>query len=66
VRPHETWLDERLGPLAGSGIAAIAALPPDAFPLMAATARAAGRVSPQEEFRGGLEVLLRGLRRPPE
>ncbi|MGW0120301.1 TetR/AcrR family transcriptional regulator C-terminal domain-containing protein [Streptomyces sp. NPDC003327] len=50
-----------LGPLAGDGTAAIAALPGDRFPLLAETARTAGGVGPDEEFLGGLRLLLRGL-----
>jgi AcrR family transcriptional regulator len=53
---------EHLGPLAGPGTTAIAALPRDRFPLLSETARAALRVSADDEFRRGLAVLLRGLR----
>ncbi|WP_024759087.1 TetR/AcrR family transcriptional regulator [Streptomyces exfoliatus] len=52
---------EHLGPLAGEGTAAIAALPEDRFPHLAETARSAGDVGPDEEFFGGLRLLLRGL-----
>ena len=52
---------EHLGALAGSGTAAIAALPRSDFPLMAATAEAARQVSPEDEFTGGLRILLAGL-----
>ncbi|MFF2777033.1 TetR/AcrR family transcriptional regulator C-terminal domain-containing protein [Streptomyces sp. NPDC058052] len=52
---------EHRGPLAGPGTAAIAALPGDRFPLLTATARDAGGVAPDEEFLGGLRMLLRGL-----
>ncbi|MFF9339571.1 MULTISPECIES: TetR/AcrR family transcriptional regulator [unclassified Streptomyces] len=52
---------EHRGPLAGPGTEAIAALPGDRFPLLAATAREARGVSPDEEFFGGLRLLLRGL-----
>lgn len=53
---------EHLGPLSGEGTVAVAALPPDAFPYMAETARDARNVSADQEFLGGLAVLLRGLR----
>jgi AcrR family transcriptional regulator len=53
---------EHLGPLSGAGTVAISALSPDEFPYMAETARHARNVSADEEFLGGLAVLLRGLR----
>jgi hypothetical protein len=52
---------EHLGPLAGEGTDAIAALPAAEFPHMAETARHARRIGPDEEFRGGLAAVLRGL-----
>ncbi|MGW6844318.1 TetR/AcrR family transcriptional regulator C-terminal domain-containing protein [Streptomyces sp. NPDC054958] len=52
---------EHLGPLAGPGTIAIAALPEDEFPYMSATARDARAVTPDREFEGGLTLLLRGL-----
>lgn len=52
---------EHLGPLAGAGTVAMAGLPRDAFPLMAETAQAARAVAPDDEFGGGLDILLRGL-----
>ncbi|MFF0518449.1 TetR/AcrR family transcriptional regulator C-terminal domain-containing protein [Actinomadura nitritigenes] len=52
---------EHLGPLEGEGTAAIAALPADRFPNMVETARHARRIGPDEEFRGGLAAVLRGL-----
>ena len=52
---------EHLGPLEGEGTAAIAALPADRFPNMAETARHARHIGPDEEFRGGLAAVLRGL-----
>ena len=52
---------EHLGALSGAGTAAISALPPEDFPLMAATGRSARQVDPEREFFGGLAVLLRGL-----
>jgi AcrR family transcriptional regulator len=52
---------EHLGALSGAGTVAISKLSPADFPLMAATAGAARTVAPDEEFGGGLEILLRGL-----
>lgn len=52
---------EHLGPLAGPGTDVMAALPADAFPLLAATARTARAVPPDVEFRAGLDALLTGL-----
>lgn len=52
---------EHLGPLAGPGTTAIAALPAHEFPYMSATARDARSVGPDREFLGGLTLLLRGL-----
>ncbi|MEU7297216.1 TetR/AcrR family transcriptional regulator C-terminal domain-containing protein [Streptomyces exfoliatus] len=52
---------EHLGALSGDGTAVIAALPKDRFPLLAETARTAGGVGPDEEFFGGLRLILRGL-----
>jgi AcrR family transcriptional regulator len=55
---------QHLGPLAGPGTEEIAQLPDADYPLLAETARNAKRVSSVEEFRGGLEILLRGLGAP--
>jgi AcrR family transcriptional regulator len=52
---------EHLGPLAGQGTAEMAALPVDEHPLLRETAGVARGVPAQEEFRRGLDVLLRGL-----
>jgi AcrR family transcriptional regulator len=52
---------EHLGPLAGAGTAAMAALPQARFPHLADTARHARSIGTDEEFDGGLDVLLRGL-----
>jgi AcrR family transcriptional regulator len=52
---------EHLGPLAGEGTTAIAGLSPAEFPRMTATARQARHVSADDEFFGGLDLLLRGL-----
>lgn len=53
---------EHLGPLAGGGTDTMAALPAEDFPYLTETARTARRVPAGDEFRGGLEVLMRGLR----
>jgi AcrR family transcriptional regulator len=50
---------EHLGPLAGPGTATIAALTD--FPRLAETGRQAAAVSPDDEFAGGLAIVLRGL-----
>jgi len=52
---------EHFGPLAGPGTKVIAGLPESSFPYMAETARAAGDVSADAEFSGGLAAFLRGL-----
>lgn len=52
---------EHLGPLSGEGTAAISALPPTEFPHMSETARHARDVSADQQFFGGLAMLLRGL-----
>lgn len=52
---------ERLGPLEGAGTAALAALPADEFPILTRTARDAGSVGSEQEFRQGLDIVLRGL-----
>ncbi|MFI0454107.1 TetR/AcrR family transcriptional regulator [Actinomadura sp. 6N118] len=52
---------EHRGPLSGPGTSAIADLPSDTFPNMAETARSARGVTPDEEFRGGLSLLLNGI-----
>jgi AcrR family transcriptional regulator len=52
---------EHLGALSGAGTDTLAELPPADFPLMAATAAAARGVGPDDEFAGGLEIMLRGL-----
>ena len=55
---------QHLGPLAGPGTQQIAQLPDADYPLLTETARNAKQVSSREEFRGGLEILLRGLGAP--
>jgi AcrR family transcriptional regulator len=52
---------EHLGPLSGAGTERIAELPTDTFPLLADTAASARGVTAEEEFRAGLEIVLRGL-----
>jgi AcrR family transcriptional regulator len=52
---------EHHSPLAGPGTAALAELPPDEYPLLAQTAKDAGRVTADEEFRRGFDIVLRGL-----
>ena len=50
------------GPLDGTGTKVLAELPPERFPQLALTARAARSIDPRDEFRAGLDALLRGLR----
>lgn len=52
---------ERFGALGGAGTHELAQLPAGQYPLLSETATLAGGIGPREEFRGGLEVLLRGL-----
>ena len=52
---------QQLGPLAGEGTDAIAALPREDFPLLAETARTARRIPPDTEFLNGLKLVLRGI-----
>ncbi|PRX49888.1 TetR family transcriptional regulator [Prauserella shujinwangii] len=49
------------GPLSGPGTAALAALPPEEFPILAETAADAATIPPEEEFRRGFAIVLRGL-----
>jgi AcrR family transcriptional regulator len=56
---------EHLGPLSGAGTAAMADLPRDRYPLLAATATAARRIPNDEEFHRGLMIMLHGLRSQP-
>ncbi len=53
--------NEHHAALRGEGTAAMANLSPEQFPLLARTARVARGVSPEEEFGGGVDILLRGL-----
>jgi AcrR family transcriptional regulator len=52
---------EHFGPLSGTGTSALAALPRARYPFLAQTASHARRIAPDEEFRRGLDVVLRGL-----
>ncbi|WP_323181036.1 hypothetical protein [Streptomyces sp. NBC_01142] len=52
---------EHLGSLSGEGTVAISPLPPGEFPYMTETARHARNIGADQEFFGGLAVLLRGL-----
>jgi len=52
---------ESLGPLAGPGTAALARLSSAGYPVLAQTARSAGRVPPDEEFGQGLAIVLSGF-----
>lgn len=52
---------EHLGALSGPGTVAITELPPAEFPHMAQTARDARNVGADQEFLGGLALLLDGL-----
>ena len=52
---------DHYGPLSGEGTRAIAALPPDRFPMLADTAAHAAAVSADDEFDRGLAAVLAGL-----
>ncbi len=52
---------EHFSPLAGTGTTALATLDPADHPHLASTAREAQGIGPEREFRGGLDLLLRGL-----
>lgn len=56
---------EHLGSLAGEGTATIAGLPAAEFPHLTGIARHARHLGPDEEFRGGLAAVLRGLGAEP-
>jgi AcrR family transcriptional regulator len=53
---------QNYGALDGAGTKVLAELPVEHFPLLAQTARAAHGVDPEEEFRAGIRMLVRGLR----
>ncbi|WP_436616598.1 TetR/AcrR family transcriptional regulator [Sorangium sp. So ce1024] len=52
---------EHLGPLSGAGTERLAELSEADYPFLSATARDARHVPPDQEFFGGLALLLRGL-----
>lgn len=52
---------EHFGALSAAGTAALAELPPEAFPLLSETAGQAEDLCPEDEFRRGFGLLLRGL-----
>jgi AcrR family transcriptional regulator len=52
---------QHFGALSGPGTAALAELPPEHFPLLSETAARARGVAPEEEFRRGFAIVLRGL-----
>jgi AcrR family transcriptional regulator len=54
-------MNETFMPLAGQGTADIATLPADTFPFAAETAHDAPAVTPDQEFRQGLAIILQGL-----
>ena len=53
---------EYLGPLAGPGTTALAALSTSRYPLLAETAKSASGIPPEQEFGQGLDIVLQGLR----
>ncbi|WP_055591484.1 TetR/AcrR family transcriptional regulator [Streptacidiphilus griseoplanus] len=52
---------EHLGSLSAAGTVAISELPPDRFPHLSATAQRARHIGVDQEFAGGLDMLLRGM-----
>jgi AcrR family transcriptional regulator len=56
---------EHLGSLSGPGTAAIADLPPDRYPHLVDAAGHAASISADDEFVGGLDLLLRGMGATP-
>ena len=50
-----------LGPLSGAGTEALAGLPPDEYPMITENARIARAIPANEEFVGGLRIMLHGL-----
>ncbi|MBF6546150.1 TetR/AcrR family transcriptional regulator [Nocardia brasiliensis] len=53
--------NEHYAALSGRGTATMAALDPETFPLLADTATQARTVTPDDEYRTGLQIVLRGL-----
>lgn len=56
-----TLVSQHHGPLPGAGTQVLARMKDPEFPLMAETARDAQRVTPGEEFRKGLAIVLDGI-----
>ncbi|MET8650591.1 TetR/AcrR family transcriptional regulator C-terminal domain-containing protein [Nocardia aurea] len=56
--------NEHYASLRGQGTAAMAAMSTEEFPLLVRTAGEARSISVDDEFRGGVEIVLRGLRPP--
>ena len=52
---------EHFSPLSGMGTRALAALSAEEFPVLSETAARARTVAPEDEFRQGFAILLRGL-----
>lgn len=57
--------NEHYAALTGSGTITMSELSPDEFPHLVRTAAEARTVAPDEEFRRGLDIVLRGLAVPP-
>jgi len=55
--------NEHYAALSGPGTIAMSELSPEEYPLLAGTAADARTVPPDEEFRRGLDIVLRGLAR---
>jgi AcrR family transcriptional regulator len=55
--------NEHYAALSGPGTIAMSELSPEEYPLLARTAAEARTVPPDEEFRRGLDIVLRGLTR---
>jgi hypothetical protein len=53
--------NEHYAALSGPGTIAMSELSPDEYPLIMRTAADARTVSPDEEFRRGVDIVLRGL-----
>ncbi|MBF6075901.1 TetR/AcrR family transcriptional regulator C-terminal domain-containing protein [Nocardia beijingensis] len=54
--------NKHYAPLPGEGTVVLAELPPEEYPHLAQTAGQAKGMSADDEFRGGVEIVLRGLR----
>ncbi|MEV5648887.1 TetR/AcrR family transcriptional regulator C-terminal domain-containing protein [Nocardia sp. NPDC052254] len=53
--------NEHYAAIGGSGTAVIASIAPAEYPYLVEAAARAREIAPEEEFRGGVEILLRGL-----